>query len=59
MPGVNLMLEIRWFKQVIIHEFYFIYFGGVCTGSSLLCRLFSSNGEQGLRALQCTGLSLW
>ena len=41
MPSLNLMLEIRWFKQVIIHEFYCIYFGGVCTGSSLLCRLFS------------------
>ena len=44
--------QLLVFKKIIIHLFVF-----GCTGSSLLCRLFSRCGVQGLLSLQW--LLLW
>lgn len=58
MPSLNLILEIQWFKPVITHRFNFIYFGGVCTRSSLLCqRLFFIYREQRLHTHRSTQAS--
>ena len=54
--GETEWIRQRWEQDFSIHLFFLILFIFDYTGSSLLCRLFSSSGEWGLFFLGVCGL---